>query len=510
VEFAARAGEVTGLVGHNGAGKSTLIGCLSGYNTPDAGTITVGGRDVASMSVLAARAEGIRCVRQELSLPVSLSIAECAVLAYPSRFKGLRRKVEAGAAVASLFHGMFGQTLATTQRPLGSYPFSQRQMLEVCLAFMNYREGCRLVILDEATSGTDAELTARLLAWMSNTARLHNLAVVLTTHRLSEVVSIANRAVVMADGDMIATLAGGDITEARLVELMGGAARAHTGAKQMAVGGVARSDSSGGESRSAVGGVGEERRTLVHLDGVSYPPAVRSATLTIREGDLVGVGGLDGHGQAELLAGVFRQSRRSWFRRRTGATVPVRAAFVSADPRREGVFPEWSVRWNISLGGRSYLSRFGFVSTSRERTSVAEMVRRLQVSGRPSQRVSELSGGNQQKVVLARALMGRPNLLILNDPTRGIDIRTKQQIYGLFQELAASGCGVLWYSTELDELELCDRVHVVRSGRTIGLLEGDEVRHDRLVAMSFGEITAEAVGETAVGGATSGRESENV
>jgi ribose transport system ATP-binding protein len=494
VDFSARPAEIVALIGHNGAGKSTLLRCIGGFMPPTSGELTIDGRPVGSASVQAARSFGVRSVRQELSLPTSLSAAECARLADRHAFGGWRATATAAVAVADLYREMYGQAMPSPRRLLATCDFSQRQMIEVCLAFLNYQHGCRLVILDEATSAMGADVTARLFDWIGDVARRCQITILITTHRLSEVVGFADRAVVMAEGAVVAELSAGEITEPRLVELMGGAAIGAAAARAASAADAGRGPARGSQAAAAAdrdaaddGPAGS--RVLLNLDHAAFPPAIGSATLKVRAGEIVGIGGLEGHGQPELLHGIFGRRGVISSRQPDGESETVRVGFVSGDTRREGIFPFWSVRWNVSLGGRRSLNRAGFVATARERASVEEQIRRLRVRGRASQLVSELSGGNQQKVVLARAMMRDPDLYLLNDPTRGIDIRAKQEIYRLFGELAAAGAGILWYSTELVEFEQCDRVYVIRDGRTVGHLTADEVTHERLIELSFSEGT---------------------
>jgi ribose transport system ATP-binding protein len=491
VDFSAQPGEIVALIGHNGAGKSTLLRCIGGFMSPTSGELALGGRVVGSASVQTARALGVRSVRQELSLPRSLSTAECARLADRRAFGGWRATATAGAAAAELYHEMYGRQMPDPRRLLATCDFPQRQMIEVCLAFLNYERGCRLVILDEATSALDSDVTSRLFQWIGDVARRREITILTTTHRLNEVVGFADRAVVMAEGAVVADLVADEISEPRLVELMGGAA-AGSAARRADAADQGAGPARAGETDGAENPGQASSRVLLSLDEAAFPPAISSATIVVRAGEVVGVGGLEGHGQPELLLGIFARHGVINVPQADGTRQSVRIGFVSGDTRREGIFPLWSVRWNISLGGRRRLSRGGFVSGTRERVSVDEQIRRLHVRGRATQTASELSGGNQQKVVLARAMMRKPDLYLLNDPTRGIDIRAKQEIYRIFAELATAGAGILWYSTELVEFEQCDRVYVVRGGQTVGHLTADEVTHERLIELSFTEGTAEA------------------
>lgn len=508
VDFQAQLGEIVALIGHNGAGKSTLLRCIGGFVKPTSGHVTLGGRDFSTLSVHTARTEGVRSVRQELSLSTSLSAVESVRLLYPKLYHGQGSGKRAAEAVSALFYEMYGVQSLNPKQLLYSYNFAERQMLEVCLAFLDHGTSeCRAVIMDEATSSLDARVTSRLYSWIGRVARSDKVAVLVTTHLLHEITGLADRAVVMADGAVVGELEGDAITQDRLVGMMGasalgapvtreragvpGAAQAHQNGASAA--------SSGSRGRASQPRSPDAGRTLLALDNAEFPPLLESVTMHVRAGEIVGLGGLEGHGQAELLLRIFE---RNGSRKGKGGAVDVqrsRVAFVGSDPRSEGVFPYSSIRWNISIGGRRLLRRAGFVLKKEERSAVDIQLTRLSVRGHADQIVSELSGGNQQKTVLARAMLANPDLYLLSDPTRGIDFTTKMEIYGVFQELASRGAGVLWYSTELAELTRCDRVYIMRSGRTVAHLEGDEARNEQMLELSFASAAlTEPLGEDLV------------
>lgn len=475
VDLAVGRGEILAVVGHNGAGKSTLLRCIGGFHAPTRGTITIDGVEVRSFTVQAARRLGVRSVRQELSLPTSLSAVECAVLmgGGPTTRVGAGRKVDR--ALESLFGEMFGRELPNPRQHLDKWEFAQRQLLEVCLAFMDYKKGQRVVLLDEATSALDADVSETLLQWVRGAAESHGVAVLISSHRLHELVGAVHRAVVMADGLIVGSVSGDEVTEAKLVDLMRvgmaqARALAETGSSVPDSGGVPGEALSAEQAR-----LGDQRTTtLVDIANVSIYPAVRSVTLRVEAGEIVGVGGLEGQGQSELLRWLYTHLPDS----------VLRPGFVTGDTRREGVFPYWSVRWNTSIKARKRLGRLGAVRSREERSHVDALLRELAVRGRPDQNIMELSGGTQQKVVLGRALLDQPTVLLLDDPTRGIDVTTKDEIYRLFAELAKTGVGLLWHSSEISELRNCDRVYVMRGGHTVGELKGAEV-DEQVLEMSF-------------------------
>jgi len=498
VDLTVEKGEIVAVVGHNGAGKSTLLRCIGGFETPTRGTIAVAGIDVNPLTVQVARRLGLRSVRQELSLPTSLSAVECALLIRGKRMDTWQARRHVERSIESLFGEMFGRDMPNPRQHLTNWEFSQRQLLEVCLAFLDYKEGCRVVLLDEATSALDADITERLLRWMRGISESYGVAVLISSHRLHELVGLVDRAVVMADGLIVGSAANENVTEAKLVELMrAGMVQARARADSR----VAAEGSGGARDKPlSVEHSQSERRdgaTLIEVTNVAIHPSVQGATLRVDAGEIVGIGGLEGQGQSELLRWLYTHlgRRNTPISRIRGASVLRRSArrdssaasrpgLVTGDTRREGVFPYWSVRWNTSIKARTQLGRLGVVRSREERSVVDALLGELAVKGRPEQNIMELSGGTQQKVVLCRALLDRPTVLLLDDPTRGIDAATKDEIYRLFMDLAKSGVGLLWYSSEISELRHCDRVYVMRGGYTVGELKGGEV-DEQVLEMSF-------------------------
>ena len=500
VSLSAGRGEVVAIVGHNGAGKSTLLRCIGGFVPPTHGSINVGDEQFSALTVRQARALGVRSVRQELSLPTSLSTVECALLLEGKWGTHLRDARRIERTLKELFLEMFERELPNPRELIGKLEFAQRQMLEVCLAFLDHKKVGRIVILDEATSALDAEVAAILLRWVREAAKSHGVTVLISSHRLHELVGIVDRAIVMADGQVVGSAAETEVTEDNLVALMRAAIMARSS--------ELRSIEAENESKVATSWVPPPEEphsdaitagtTLIEVANVSVPPRVKSARLTVNAGEIVGVGGLEGQGQTELLRWIFERNAvwrpLKFLRSLQPGQVPGSRAptmgIVTGDTRREGVFPYWTVCWNTSIAARRSLSKFGFVRGRAERSVVESLLSGLTVRGRSNQNIMELSGGTQQKVVLARALLKRPNILILDDPTRGIDVATKEEIYRLFQQLKSLGVGVLWYSSELNELKLCDRVYVMRSGYTTGELKGREV-DAQVLEMSFSRTLEE-------------------
>jgi len=455
-----RAGEVVGLVGHNGAGKSTLMRVLAGITAPDTGEIVLDGTPVARWDLAASRAAGVRMVFQELSLCPSLRVFENALVGRPALAgRGWRRR--ARALVAERLEETFpGHGISPWAR-IETLTLAQRQMVEIAQATLEPSEA-RLVILDEPTSALGRDAAANLFGAMGR-RRDAGVSFVLITHRIPEILEHTDRVVVMRDGGVVAARATEELDEDELVGLMGGAA---------ATAALRQRREPRGDARPVVEASGLSTRTL------------RDVSLVAHEGEIVGLAGLEGQGQQAFLRELWRRRERG----RGELRVHGRAAFVTGDRREAGVFPLWPLAQNLSvasLGG-------GAVSLRRERELAGEWMGRLQVRGTLGTPILDLSGGNQQKVLIARALAAGAEVVLLDDPFRGVDIGTRRDLYGLIREEAEAGRCVVWFSTENQELERCDRVYVFREGAVVAELSGEEIDEETLIAASFRE--AEEVG----------------
>lgn len=439
VTLSIAAGEVLGLVGHNGAGKSTLVNLVTGALDPSEGEVVHSGEDPQGM--------GVRLVAQELSLAPNLSVAEN--LCLPQRdlrgllWRGQARK-RIGAALDLVFpgHGIDADAV------VADLTLAERQMVEIAMAFADGGPEPRLVILDEPTSSLDASRAEQLLDHVRR-FRDGGGAVVFISHILPEVFAVATRIVVMRDGRVVDDRPAGDFSHVGLVEAMGHVAR--EGAK--------------------------DRRA-----GVQGPEVVATAEgIRARAGEIVGLAGLAGHGQAEALARLYLDRTSDW-----RGLIPVPAAFVAGDRLRDGVLPLWSIARNLSLAALAMLRRSGLVDRAAEARLAADWRGRIGIRTDDMDRpVLSLSGGNQQKVLFARALATGAPLIVMDDPMRGVDVGTKADVYEMIRAEAAGGRTFLWYSTEAEEMTLCDRVYVFRNGRIAAELTGDEITEDRMLEASF-------------------------
>jgi ribose transport system ATP-binding protein len=457
VDFALGRGECVGLIGHNGAGKSTLMQILAGAVTADAGHIRVEDQELHGYSSRRARQHGIRCVFQELSLCPNLTVAENVRIFHPALrgFGGYKKAAQLiGEALDRIFPG-HGISPGDLVRDLA---IGKRQMVEVARAFTTVAEPLRLVILDEPTSSLDAQASAQLLAHMRRAAN-DGLGLILISHVLAEVLGHVDRIVVMRDGKVAAAGAAQEFDRRKLVQAMGG-------------------------EESAQGTRPPGQRLREDVVCVKAKPGSRAGTkeLVAHRGEIVGLAGLAGHGQTALLRQVFDASSR-------GATFRSQpAAFVAGDRQTDGVFPRWSISENITIRSLKNLRRGGLVSSAREKALADSWKDRMRIRT-PDMKNSilSLSGGNQQKALFARALASEAPIILMDDPMRGVDIATRQDVYSLIRSEAAAGRCFLWYTTETDELLHCDHVYVFHAGAIVAELAGADVSEEKIIHLSFQE-----------------------
>ena len=448
------AGECIGLVGHNGAGKSTLVNVLNGGLTPQQGTVSVHGGD-GRWGVAEARAQGLRCVFQELSLCPNLTIVENTRLMHKGHFgmPGAPWRGQAARIIRESLDRIFPGHGIDPQSQVSALPIAQRQMVEIAMAFADPGTAPRIVILDEPTSSLDGETAAQLLAHVRSFVT-EGGCVVLISHILSEILSSCDRIVVMKDGQVVADRPAHDFTQDSLVTTMGSTARHRSAA--------ARERAAQGEP------------LMVH-------PAARGLPFSVRPGEVVGLSGLAGHGQTELLHELYARASSRW-----KAIRDPKATFVAGDRRLDGVFELWSIRMNLVMAALSDFVRRGLVDTDREWQAAEDWKKRIGIRTPDlSLPILSLSGGNQQKVLFARALLTRSPLVLMDDPMRGVDVGTKQEVYDIIRAEADKGRAFVWYSTELEEMEQCDRVFVFREGVIEAELTGAQITEEAMLAASF-------------------------
>jgi ribose transport system ATP-binding protein len=459
VDLAVNAGECVGLVGHNGAGKSTLMQVLAGTLTPDRGGIAIGGATQTGYTVARAQRLGIRCVFQELSLCPNLTVAENARINHAS-LKGFGWRRRAGDLIRAKLDDLFpghGIGMADIVRDLS---IGKRQMVEVARAFTITETPLRLVILDEPTSSLDAHTAGQLLSFVRRIVA-GGASCILISHLLGEVLETSDRIVVMRDGQVVAADTTAAFDRDKLVSAMGAAAT------------PARGGAETPSQRRSVAPVRVRARPERQQDG---------AELVAHEGEIIGLAGLSGHGQTELLLEIFAGAARRTDR--TEVTAPV--AFVAGDRQSDGIFPLWSIAENIAIRSISRLRHGVLISRAREDAFAATWQRRMNIRT-PDIRynILSLSGGNQQKALFARALGSDAQVVLMDDPMRGVDIGTKLEVYNLIRQAARAGRTFLWYTTETDELQHCDHTYVFRNGRIVADLGRGELTEEKVIQSSF-------------------------
>jgi ribose transport system ATP-binding protein len=467
VDVTIHGGECLGLVGHNGAGKSTLMNVLAGTLAPDEGSVSVGGRDVASSgwSVRAAHAAGIRCVFQELSLCPNLSIAENTRVAHPGiRGWGWRRR--AAMLLFEKLDAIFPGHGLSPDDIVGDLSIGRRQAVEIARAFTETTDAVRCVILDEPTSSLDNVQAEQLIAYVRRFVA-DGRSVILISHKLGEILAATDRAVVMKDGRVVADRPTASLNRDSLVAAMG-----HEDPPERA------------QARTARDATGAGLRVEVH-------PRQGGLPLTARKGEVIGLAGLAGHGQTRMLIRVHDAAGAT-----SGDTIvrgPV--ALVAGDRQADGVFPLWSIARNMTIRSLPRLARGGLVAPDAEAAMAEDWRKRLRlVTPSVDNPILSLSGGNQQKALFARALGSDADIILMDDPMRGVDVGTKREVYALIAEEAEKGRTFLWYTTEFDELFHCDRVGVFRGGRIVGELAAADLSEDKVLQFSFHEAGATAGG----------------
>jgi len=345
-------------------------------------------------------------------------------------------------------------------------------MVEVANATLTGENEMALLILDEPTSSLDADATLSLYRWLRSRAAT-GLSAIVTTHRLNEMLTNADRIYVMRDGKVTSEQSTAGLTRERLVGLMGGTLDLEASLSSPKV-----------EEREAVSTAAAGTALKVEVDSLTNPH-LHDVSIKAANGEIIGLAGLEGHGQAALLDAVFRAAVSPRTIKGRSVTVRGKLAYVSGDRGVAGIFRFWSVGENISVSSLRQLSRLGWIVKSAERRLVASWGRKLEIRGLENASILSLSGGNQQKALIARAIATGADIILLDDPTRGVDQSTKEQMYAILREEADAGRCFIWYSTENEEIIRCDRIYVLKDGTVADVLEGDDRQESRIIHASF-------------------------
>jgi ribose transport system ATP-binding protein len=481
-------GEIMALVGQNGAGKSTLIKVLTGAYRRDGGSIALAGEPIDFGSPQEAQRGGISTIYQEINLVPFRSVAENICLGRERRRYGFLDWKGMNAEATELLRRF--DVEIDVRRPLMEFSTAIQQMVAIARA-VSFKS--RLVVMDEPTSSLD-EREVGVLFDVMRRLRSEGVAVIFITHRLDELYQVCDRVTVMRDGRTIMTRPMAEVDKLHLVSAM-------LGRDVETVRGHATGFS------AAAGKVGDE---VLSADGLRIGRRVRDARVEVRAGQIVGLAGLLGSGRTETARAIFgadppdagsiRLMGRTVTPREPADAIAMDVGYCSEDRKADGIVPDMSVRENITLAILPRLVAAGVVDEGRQRAIVEKFMKRLAVKASSAeQKIRELSGGNQQKVLLARWLCLDPKLLILDEPTRGIDVGAKAEIQSLIRELADQGLGVLMISSELEEIvEGADRVFVLSDGRTVADLPHARATASAIIA-AMAHADPQATGDAAHG-----------
>ena len=465
------AGSIHAVMGENGAGKSTLIKIVSGVVAPTEGEMRLDGVPVSFRGPADAQDRGIVCVFQELSLMPDLSVADnIGITAPPRRFGLIDRRAQHAQAERLLAE--IGCEGIDPRERVRDLPLSRRQMVEIAKALGRKP---RLLILDEATSALTADDVARVVALLKR-LRDQGMCILYISHRMHEIRELADTCSVFANGRHVQSFARADRTEDEIVRMMIG--------RELSQMFPPRPEAPAMPSAPVL-----ETRDL------GWEDRLRGISLAVAQGEILGLGGLDGQGQREFLlalfgclSGVSGEIRMDGVARRPSSprhakAAPMQLALIPEDRKTEGLMLPMTVAENLTAATLSRWRRGPFLDRRRERAAVQDIIQRMQIKAVVDLPVGTLSGGNQQKVAIGKWLLASPRVLLLCDPTRGIDVGTKQELYRLLRELAAEGTAILLYTTDYDELiGLCDRVAIFYGGRITRTLSGSGITEEAIIS----------------------------
>lgn len=468
VSLSIRRGEVHALSGENGAGKSTLIKILTGVYTYDEGSIVFDGSPVAFKSTNESQKAGIGSVYQELNMIPYLSVAENIYIGdYPMGKTGIEWK--------ELYENAQNQLDSLNidvdaKKQLNELSTAQQQMVSIVRAVSR---DCKLIILDEPTSSLDTKEVKTLFSLVRQ-LKEKGVAFIFITHRMEEIYQICDRITVLKDGHFIGTYQAEDLNQYQLVTLM-----------------VGREITQ--QRKQTYFSPEKDQNYVVEVRNLAKKPKVKDVSFGISRGEIVGLAGLLGSGRTEVAEMLFGSEMpdageilyEGILQKNISPTKAVRAglAFCTENRRLDGIVPNMSVKNNIVLACMKQISRLGFVISRKRLALVNRYIEELRIkTPTPEQRIRNLSGGNQQKALLARWMATNPKLIILDEPTRGIDVGAKQEVERLVQQIASQGIGVLLISSEIPELvRNCDKVIVLREGEQVGELAGAQISEEAIM-----------------------------
>ncbi|ACP25501.1 putative ribose transport system, substrate-binding protein [Sinorhizobium fredii NGR234] len=468
-------GEVHGLIGENGAGKSTLIKVLCGIVKPDSGAITLAGDAYAPHTPRDAKARGLQVVHQEFNLLPFLSVAENIFIEHlPRNALGVVKRRDMHTRVRAALDAI-GLKDIDVRWPVERLGIAHRQLVEVARALMTES---RVLILDEPTATLTSRETERLFAIIDDLRR-RGVSIIFVSHHLDEVFRLCDRVTVLRNGETVTSRRIGETTQDELVRAMVG---------QQLQKEMTHSTASSARSDTVLSLVNFRHAQSPHVDGISFD---------LHKGEILGIAGLVGSGRTELLRAIFAaEPPLSGTLMRDGKPVALRSprdairagiGFVTEDRKEEGLILSMPIAANVTMASLSDVSRGGLLDQRAENALTEKLGADLKLKyGGPGKNAATLSGGNQQKVVLAKWLARKPEILLLDEPTRGVDVGAKAEIYALIRRLAERGLALLVVSSELPELmTLCDRIMVMSQHRIVGSLPRAEFSEEKILTYAY-------------------------
>ena len=478
LSFEIAAGEVHAVCGENGAGKSTLIRLLTGVVAPDEGEILVQGQRLKTGNVQSSEDAGIAVMHQESSVFPDLNVIDNIFVGREITWCNglLLNRTRMRQRTQELLNRL-GASM-DLETPVGELPLAQQQV--VALARALSRE-CRLLIMDEPTASLSARETETLLNIVRQ-LRNDGVSILYVSHRLEEVFEISDRVTILRDGQYVSTNDVHELDVAKVIQLM-----------------VGRSLEQVPHSESTSKG-----KPILEVESLTRPGAIHDVTFSVHSGEIVGLAGLVGSGRSEIARAIFgidpiesgsvRVAGQLLPQNSVKAAMTAGIALVPEDRQHEGLVLEMTVAENLSLATLPSLCRWGFVNRRQETSLVSNFTSRLSIkAASPYVAAETLSGGNQQKIVIGKWLAQKPKVLILDEPTRGVDVGAKAQVHQLVRELSKTGMATLVISSEMQELlTLCDRLLVVRDGRIVGELACRSATQEQVLAMALPDAVKEA------------------
>lgn len=456
-------GECLGLVGHNGAGKSTLMNVLAGTLSPDTGVMDIHGQNLAERyNVAVAHGQGIRCVFQELSLCPNLTVAENARIFHAS-LKGFGWKKRAGKMIIDKLDEIFPGHGVQADDVVGDLTIGRRQMVEISRAFTVTDETLHLVILDEPTSSLDAVTAKQLLTFVRKVVG-EGKSCILISHMLGEILDYSDRILVMKDGAVVAEKQAGDFNRDTLVAAMGNVVETD------AIEAHERFEKTRGETELVV-----QARPKLQDDDFKF---------MAHKGEIIGLAGLASNGQKRMLLQIFSAAGKQ----SSETIVEGPVALVAGDRQTDGIFHLWSIGENIGIRSLKNMIKGFLIDHDQEEDMAKKWKAKIKVKTPDmDNNILSLSGGNQQKALFARALGSDADIVLMDDPMRGVDVGTKLEVYDLIRSEAEEGRTFLWYTTEMDELYNCDHIYVFRDGKIVSELSRSELTEEKVLQSSFKE-----------------------